>query len=116
MREEITAVSGVSPASAKTNGSHQQTAATSYPQQEFWLHVYPPLEDHRKVQVPDAHIVCPWSLAAELADKAASAGRRQNILEALKRGLKTIRQYGLPPSRIVFTEDYTTQQITVWVN
>jgi hypothetical protein len=96
-------------------GPIEHSASTSYPEAAFWLHVYPPLGD-RKVPMPDARMICPWTLAAELADDGTASPRRQNILEALKRGLKTIRQYGLPAYRILFAEEHSTRMISVWVD
>jgi hypothetical protein len=66
--------------------------------------------------MPNRRIVCPWTSAAELDDTNTTADRRQNILEVLKRGLKTIRQYDLPPYRILFAKDNVNGEVSVWVD
>src|SRR5450631_2891988 len=86
-----------------------------YPGAGFWLRVYPPLNEWTLL-LPHSRMICPWTMAAELEDSDTPAARRQNIMEALKKGLKTIRQYDLPACRILFAEDNSTHLITVWVN
>jgi hypothetical protein len=113
MRDQIIEVNGQYPNCSQVSGL-VKNPATSYPDATFWLQVYPPLGD-RKAPLQNSRMICPWSMAAELADGCAPDTRRQNILDALKKGLKTIRQYGLPPYRIMFTEEHTTRKITVWV-
>jgi hypothetical protein len=54
-------------------------------------------------------------MAAELEDDVTLTARGANIMNALNRALKTIRQYNLPPCRIVFAEDKITGEISVWV-
>ncbi|MFI5160647.1 MAG: hypothetical protein ACHQHN_05185 [Sphingobacteriales bacterium] len=92
------------------------TAATpSYPDGAFWMQVYQPLSDWRN-PLPNSRILCPWAMAAELEDELTNPDRRRNLMEALKRGLRIIRQYGLPAARITFAEDRATRAITVWVD
>ena len=91
-------------------------ATPSYPDSAFWMQVYPPLENEYRSPLPHTRALCPWSLAAELGETTTPTPRRQNIMEALKKGLKTIRQYGVAARRIVFTEDEATRQISVWVD
>jgi hypothetical protein len=90
-------------------------ATPSYPDSAFWMQVYPPLSEV-PVAPNHSHILCPWSMAAEMEDELTDSDRRRHLMEALKRGLKTIRQYGLPAARIMFAEDNVTRVITVWVD
>jgi hypothetical protein len=91
-----------------------ETMAASYPDAEFWMQVYQPMSD---IRTQDGfRSVCPWSMAAELTDGAIAAGRRKNILDSLKTGLKTIRKYDLPAYRIQFMEHRSTREISVWVD
>jgi hypothetical protein len=55
-------------------------------------------------------------MAAELRDFSTQPSRRKNILDALKKGLDTMRQYHLPAGRILFAENTTSKEITVWVD
>ena len=97
--------------------AHEEVAKTmtaSYPDAAFWMQVYQPMSD---VKTQDGFkSVCPWGMAAELTDAATPAQRRKNILDSLKTGLKTIRQYDLPAYRIQFMEHRSTREISVWVN
>ncbi len=79
------------------------------------MQVYPPLAGSR-APIGNARTLCPWAMAAELDDENTPAQRRANIMDALKSGLKTIRQYDLPACRIVFAEDRSTRQVSVWVD
>lgn len=115
MREQMIEVSTHSPALEQANRKMENSPVTSYPGAAFWLHVFPPLSDYKTPQ-PNTRMICPWSMAAELADDNTTTLRRQNIMEALKRGLKTIRQYDLPARRILFAEERITGQISVWVD
>jgi len=90
-------------------------ATPSYPDGAFWMQVYQPLSDWSN-PLPNSRILCPWAMAAELEDELTDSDRRRNLMEALKRGLKTIRQYGLPSARIMFAEDKVSRVITVWVD
>ena len=115
MRDQIIELSERPLTPAQTGRQTDDALPASYPEAAFWLHVYPPLGD-RKAPLLNAQMVCPWTLAAELADDTTPATRRQNVLEALKRGLKTIRQYGLPAYRILFTREFGTGMVNVWVD
>jgi hypothetical protein len=115
MKEQIIEVSGQCPAFKQITRPDQKTIATGYPDALFWLQVYPPLSD-RPAPVSHARMLCPWSMAAELDDNNTPADRRAQIMDALKNGLKTIRQYDLPPCRIMFAEEYSTRKISVWVD
>jgi len=116
MNNYITMVGGQSPATATIKNRYQPVAQTDYPNQAFWMQVYPPLENEYRSPLPHTRALCPWSLAAELGEATTPSPRRQNIMETLKKGLKTIRQYGVAARRIVFTEDEATRQISVWVD
>jgi vancomycin resistance protein YoaR len=95
-------------------GRAVKTMTASYPDAAFWMQVYQPMSD---VKTQDGfRSVCPWGMAAELTDGATLADRRKNILDSLKTGLKTIRQYDLPAYRIQFMEHRTTREISVWVH
>ena len=115
MKDQTLTINDRYPSSSQVSERVEQVAPPQYPEGAFWLHVYPPLGD-RKLSMPNRRIVCPWTLAAELDDNDISPERRQNILEALKRGLKTIRQYDLPPYRILFAEDNANGEVSVWVD
>jgi len=92
-----------------------RTMTVSYPDAAFWMQVYQPMSTTRD-HAEQYRSVCPWGMAAELTDDATPAERRKNILESLKTGLKTIRQYGLPAYRIQFMEHRSTREISVWVD
>lgn len=81
----------------------------------FWMRVYPPLSDI-KIPAYGTRQLCPWAMAAELTDRATSADRKQQLVDALKNGQKTMRLYDLPANRIMFIEDNTANKITVWVD
>lgn len=115
MRDRIIEVNGQCPAFQQISRPSEITVNASYPYALFWLQVYPPLGD-RPARLPHARMLCPWSMAAELDDKQIPADRRAGVMDALKNGLKTIRQYDLPPNRILFAEDHVTRQISVWVD
>lgn len=87
----------------------------NYAQRSFWMELYPPLED-RKAEIPNARLLCPWSMAAELKDFSIRPLRRKSILDAFKTGLSTMRQYNLPAGRILFVEDKASRAISVWVD
>jgi hypothetical protein len=115
MKDQIIEVSGQCPTFRQISRPNAKTVPASYPDALFWMQVYPPLADSRTA-VSNARTLCPWSMAAELDDASTPAHRRANIMDALKSGLKTIRQYDLPPYRIMFAEEYGTRKISVWVN
>lgn len=115
MRDQIIEVSSRYPAFAQVGTAVETIAPASYPGAAFWLRVYEPLSDW-KAPLPNSRMICPWGIAAELDDAGTPPARKQNILEALKCGLKTMRQYELPSSRIMFAEDNTTRSISVWVD
>ena len=115
MRDQIVELSSRLPYYPQHTEHYEMAPLASYPDGAFWLKVYPPLGD-RKAPVPDGRMICPWNMAAELVDPTTPSTRRQNILEALKKGLKTIRQYQLPACRILFAEDHVTRVISVWVD
>jgi hypothetical protein len=115
MRDQIIEVNGQCPTFRQISRPNEKTVSASYPEALFWLQVYPPLGDNRTT-ISNGRALCPWSMAAELDDNNTPAHRRANIMDALKSGLKTIRQYDLPPYRIVFAEDHATGQISVWVD
>ena len=113
MREQIIPIDTRYP-SFVARGEAAKTMTASYPDAAFWMQVYQPMSD---VKIQDGfRSVCPWSMAAELADAATQADRRKNILDSLKTGLKTIRQYDLPAYRIQFMEHRPTREISVWVD
>ena len=87
----------------------------AYAPRSFWMEVYPPLED-RRTEMSHARLLCPWRMAAELRDFSIRPLRRKSILDALKTGLTTMRQYHLPAGRILFMEDKASSEITVWVD
>jgi hypothetical protein len=87
----------------------------AYEPRSFWMEVYPPLEESKEV-APNMQTVCPWSLAAELRDFSIQPSRRKSILDALKTGLNTVRQYHLPAGRILFAENTASKEISVWID
>ena len=115
MKDQITKVRSRFPYFPQLAAPIITVATPSYPDGAFWMQVYPPLSEVAAAPA-DSRILCPWSMAAELEDELTDSDRRRNLMEALKRGLKTIRQYDLPPARIMFAEDNATRQITVWVD
>jgi hypothetical protein len=92
-----------------------EAVKASYPDAEFWMQVYPPMNDIQP-KAENFRAVCPWAIAGELNDETVSSDRRKNILESLKAGLKTMRQYDLPACRIRFMEYCPTRVISVWVD
>ncbi len=86
-----------------------------YAPRSFWMEVYPPLEESKRL-ASNMHTLCPWSMAAELRDFSTPPSRRKNILDALKKGLDTMRQYHLPAGRILFAQNTASKEITVWVD
>lgn len=113
MREQLIEITEHYSASPQLAGRSDERV--QYPDAAFWMQVYPPLSDH-KMPVGQARVICPWTLAAELAGNTARDARRRNILESLKKGLRTIRQYDLPAYRILFMEHCATREISVWVD
>ena len=115
MKDQIIKASGRFPYFPQLAKPTVTIVTPSYPDGEFWIQVYPPLSE---VPAAPTHsrILCPWSMAAELEDELTDSDRRRHLMEALKRGLKTVRQYGLPAARIMFAEDNVTRVITVWVD
>jgi hypothetical protein len=87
----------------------------SYPEAEFWMQVYPPMSDIQ-AKAENFRAVCPWAIAGELNDEVISFDRRKNILDSLKTGLRTMRQYDLPGCRIRFMEHRRNRLISVWVD
>ena len=81
----------------------------------FWMRVYPPLSDI-KTLTQGVRQLCPWAMAAEITDTATPKERKQQMLEAMKNGQKTMRLYDLPANRIMFIEENSTGKITVWVD
>ncbi len=114
MRDQIIEVSGQCPTFNTLQQRNERAVSSSYPDGAFWMHIFPPLEDW-KSPLAGARILCPWAMAAELDDEDTSADRRARLMNALKSGLKTIRQYNLPACRIVFAEDMVSREIGVWV-
>ena len=114
MRDQIIEVSGQCPTFRALRNEAEKVVPPSYPDGAFWMHVFPPLDDW-KSPLAGQRILCPWAMAAELDDKATAADRRARLMNALKSGLRTIRQYNLPACRIVFAEDKVTREIGVWV-
>ena len=112
MKDQIVEITGQYPS---LPGINERVAAVSYPDASFWLQIYPPLSGD-ETRVWHSRLMCPWGMAAELDDSATPAARRRSLLEALKNGLKTIRQYGLPANRIRFAEDRRTRSIMVCVD
>jgi hypothetical protein len=82
----------------------------------YWMKVYPPLSGNEAAPVLGIRQLCPWGLAAELADKATPTERKGQLLDALKIGQQIIHKYGLPAHRVTFLEDNGTKRINVWVN
>ncbi|HTK21751.1 MAG TPA: hypothetical protein VL442_19675 [Mucilaginibacter sp.] len=115
MKDQIIEVNGQCPTFKQISRPNERTALTSYPDASFWLQIYPPLGD-QSTRVSNARMLCPWSMAVELDDTSTLPDRRAQIMDALKSGLKTIRQYDLPPCRIMFAEEYSTRKISVWVD
>lgn len=115
MKEQIIELSGQCPTFKQISRPNEKTVSGSYPDALFWMQVYPPMGD-RKLAIPHAHLICPWAMAAELAGDDTPSERRKHILEALKSGLKTIRQYDLPAYRIMFAQEHSNHQIGVWVD
>ena len=115
MKEQIIEVSDRFPYFPQLAEPAVRMVTPSYPDGAFWMQVYPPLSDWTTAP-SHSHILCPWSMAAEMEDELTDSDRRRSLMEALKRGLKTIRQYGLPAARIMFAEDNVTRAITVWVD
>jgi len=103
--------------------THLQVAAqrseaaikASYPEAEFWMQIYPPMSEIQP-KAENFRAICPWAIAGELNDEATSFDRRKNILDSLKTGLRTMRQYDLPACRIRFMEYRPTRVISVWVD
>lgn len=87
----------------------------AYAPRSIWMEVYPPLEEPKRV-APNMQTICPWSMAAELRDFSTQPSRRKSILDALKTGLNTMRQYHLPAGRILFAENIASKEITVWID
>jgi hypothetical protein len=114
MRDQIIEVSGQCPTFTALLNKAEKVVPPSYPDGAFWMHVFPPLGDW-KAPLNGARILCPWAMAAELDDAATAADRRASLMNALKSGLRTIRQYNLPACRIVFAEEKVTRVISVWV-
>jgi hypothetical protein len=115
MKDQITKARSSFPFFPQMAEPAVMVVTPSYPDGEFWMQVYPPLSDWTAAPT-DSRILCPWSMAAELEDEQTDSDRRRSLMEALKRGLKTIRQYGLPAARIMFAEDKVGRAITVWVD
>ena len=113
MRDQIIDISEEYPLFSQMRKQDKKPA--SYPDPAFWLFIYPAAGE-RNIHIPGARLLCPWAMAAEYEDKNTYATRKQSLLEALKTGLKTIRQYHLPACRILFTEDKATRLISVWVD
>jgi hypothetical protein len=82
----------------------------------YWMQVYKPMSENTAVAVKGAKQLCPWSMAAELADNGTMIRRKQQLLDAFKGGQNIMRQFNLPPNRIMFMEDTTTGKVTVWVD
>jgi hypothetical protein len=78
--------------------------------------MYPPLSYDRQLPKLNARQLCPWTMAAELADTATAIDRKQNIFRALNNGLKAIKQFDLPAYRIIFAEENITRKITIWLD
>ena len=81
----------------------------------FWMRVYPPLSAIKALATGNRQL-CPWAIAAELADRATPRDRKQLLLDALKNGQKTMRLYELPANRIMFVEENSTGKVSVWVD
>ncbi|MBS1532374.1 MAG: hypothetical protein JSU01_18880 [Bacteroidetes bacterium] len=96
-------------------GRRETAVKASYPDAEFWMQVYPPMSDIQP-KAENFRAVCPWAIAGELNDAEISFDRRKNILDSLKTGLRTMRQYDLPARRIRFMEYSRTRIISVWVD
>ena len=115
MKDQIIEVNGQCPGFRQAATANSKIIPASYPDAAFWMRVYPPLAEFR-ISIPHARMLCPWSMAAELNDEHTHADRRANIMNALKSGLKTIRQYDLPACRIIFAEEHSNRNISVWVD
>lgn len=114
MRDQITDISEQFPLFKQLH--EQDKKPVSYPDPAFWLFIYPAAGEHHNIVIPGSRLLCPWAMAAEYADSKISEERKRDLLEALKTGLKTLREYHLPACRIIFAEDNSTRQITVWVD
>jgi hypothetical protein len=115
MKDQIIEVSDRFPFFPQLAEPTVAAAMPSYPDGDFWVQVYSPLSDWSS-PLPNSRILCPWAMASEMEDELTDSDRRRSLMEALKRGLKIIRQYGLPSARITFAEDNATKAITVWVD
>jgi len=113
MRDQIIPVDAAYP--VFTTGRGEAVVKASYPDAEFWMQVYPPMSDIQH-KAENFRAVCPWAIASELNDEAIPFARRKNILDSLKTGLRTMRQYGLPACRIRFMEHRPSRMISVWVD
>lgn len=82
----------------------------------YWMQVYKPMSGETTVIVKGARQLCPWGMAAELSDRGTIMRRKQHILDAFKGGQNIMRQFNLPPNRIMFMEDKASGKITVWVD
>jgi hypothetical protein len=82
----------------------------------YWMKVYPPLNGNEAAPVLGIKQLCPWGLAAELADPVTNLERKGQLSDALKIGQHIIHKYSLPAYRVIFLEDNGTKRITVWVN
>ena len=114
MRDQITDISEQYPLFPLSRETEKKPA--SYPDPAFWLYIYPAAGEHHNIVIPGSRLLCPWGMAAEYGDDNTPPERRKHLLEALKTGLKTLREYHLPACRILFSEDTSTSQITAWVD
>jgi len=82
----------------------------------YWIGIYPPMDTEKRIPVMNTRQLCPWSLAAELNVAAIPFTRRQHVLESLKYGQRAMKQFNVPPNRIMFLEDTLTKKISVWLD
>jgi len=113
MRDQLIPIDAAYPVLVAERG--EAVVKATYPDAEFWMQVFPPMSDVQP-KAENFRAVCPWAIAGELNDGSISFDRRKNILDSLKTGLRTMRQYGLPACRIRFMEHRASRMISVWVD
>ena len=114
MRNQIIEITGQTPF-ISTGERYERQGIIPNMQGSYWMQVYPPLS-YIRVDIPGAGQLCPWSMIAEITDAATPHDRKQQVLEALRSGQRTMSLYDLPSHRIMFMEDVVSKKISVWVD